>query len=158
MRTRNSGLIGCPIWPQLRLSFSIEGLKFYEADHFRDSPYMGAYNETSPSVLPAWWPAYTIDIAYIYDTQPYVVQAHCNNCRSESSSVESVDRNMRSKYRCSCVLQFTRFHTVSCVLHRSMSRVIPRIEFMFPLFIDLAPVTVLCVTWVLCFQIRLARS
>lgn len=36
---------------------------------------------------------------------------------------------MRSKYRCSCVLQFTRFHTVSCVLHRSMSRVIPRIEF-----------------------------
>ena len=46
---------------------------------------------------------------------------------------------MRSKYRCSCVLQFTRFHTVSCVLHRSMSRVIPRIEFVYMvLFYDLA--------------------
>jgi hypothetical protein len=33
-------------------------------------------------------------------------------------------RHMRSKRRCSCVLQFTRLHAVSCVLHRPTSQVI----------------------------------
>lgn len=33
-------------------------------------------------------------------------------------------RNMRSKCRCSCVLQFTRHHGVSSVLHRPQSQMI----------------------------------
>ena len=33
-------------------------------------------------------------------------------------------RNMRSKCRCSCVLQFTRHHRVSSVLHRPPSQMI----------------------------------
>ena len=33
-------------------------------------------------------------------------------------------RNMRSKCRCSCVLQFTFRHAVNCVLHRPPSQVI----------------------------------
>jgi hypothetical protein len=36
----------------------------------------------------------------------------------------TLDRHLRSKRRCSCVLQFTRLHAVSCVLHRPTSRVI----------------------------------
>lgn len=38
----------------------------------------------------------------------------------------SVDRNVRSKCRCSCVLQFTSWRAISCVLHRSTSQVIHR--------------------------------
>lgn len=38
----------------------------------------------------------------------------------------SVDRNVRSKCRCSCVLQFTSRRAISCVLHRPTSRVIHR--------------------------------
>ena len=40
----------------------------------------------------------------------------------------SMDCDMRSKCRCSCVLQFTRWRTVCCVLHRPMSQVIHRLE------------------------------
>lgn len=40
-------------------------------------------------------------------------------------------RNVRSKCRCSCVLQFTFRHAASCVLHRLPSRVIHRIELCF---------------------------
>lgn len=35
-------------------------------------------------------------------------------------------RNMRSKCRCSCVLQFTLDHAACCVLHRPTSQVIHR--------------------------------
>ena len=38
---------------------------------------------------------------------------------------------MRSKRRCSCVLQFTRLHAVSCVLHRPTSRVIHHTRLIF---------------------------
>ena len=38
-------------------------------------------------------------------------------------------RNVRSKCRCSCVLQFTLQHAVSCALHRPSSQVIHCIEF-----------------------------
>ena len=38
-------------------------------------------------------------------------------------------RNVRSKCRCSCVLQFTLRRAVSCVLHRPSSQVIHCIEF-----------------------------
>lgn len=38
---------------------------------------------------------------------------------------------MRSKRRCSCVLQFTRLHAVSCVLHRPTSRVIHHSRLIF---------------------------
>lgn len=41
------------------------------------------------------------------------------------------DRHMRSKRRCSCVLQFTRLHAVSCVLHRPTSRVIHHSRLIF---------------------------
>lgn len=41
---------------------------------------------------------------------------------------------MRSKCRCSCVLQFTRWRTVCCVLHRPMSQVIHRLEWYLFLF------------------------
>ena len=40
-------------------------------------------------------------------------------------------RHMRSKRRCSCVLQFTRLHAVSCVLHRPTSRVIHHSRLIF---------------------------
>lgn len=53
-----------------------------EADHFRDSPSMGALDGTSTCVRARENEPpriCTIDIAYIYDTQPYVVQAHYNN-------------------------------------------------------------------------------
>ena len=40
-------------------------------------------------------------------------------------------RNVRSKCRCSCVLQFTLRRAVSCVLHRPSSQVIHCIEFCF---------------------------
>lgn len=40
-------------------------------------------------------------------------------------------RHMRSKRRCSCVLQFTRLHAVSCVLHRPTSRVIHHTRLIF---------------------------
>lgn len=45
----------------------------------------------------------------------------------------TLDRHLRSKRRCSCVLQFTRLHAVSCVLHRPTSRVIhhSRLIFLF---------------------------
>lgn len=42
---------------------------------------------------------------------------------------------MRSNCRCSCVLQFTRLHAVSCVLHRPTSRVIHHSRFLFRLFV-----------------------
>jgi hypothetical protein len=40
-------------------------------------------------------------------------------------------RHMRSKRRCSCVLQFTRLRAVSCVLHRPTSRVIHHTRLIF---------------------------
>lgn len=40
--------------------------------------------------------------------------------------MESQGRNVRSKCRCSCVLQFTRRRAVCCVFHRPTSRVIRR--------------------------------
>lgn len=40
-------------------------------------------------------------------------------------------RHLRSKRRCSCVLQFTRLHAVSCVLHRPTSRVIHHSRLIF---------------------------
>lgn len=40
--------------------------------------------------------------------------------------IVSVDRNVRSKCRCSCVLQFTIWRAISCVLHRPTSQVIHR--------------------------------
>lgn len=39
---------------------------------------------------------------------------------------KSKDRNVRSKRRCSCVLQFTCRRAICCVLHRPTSRVIHR--------------------------------
>lgn len=48
----------------------------------------------------------------------------------------TLGRHLRSKRRCSCVLQFTRLHAVSCVLHRPTSRVIHHSRFKF-LFIFL---------------------
>ena len=42
-------------------------------------------------------------------------------------------RHMRSKRRCSCVLQFTRLHAVSCVLHRPTSQVIHHSRLIFRL-------------------------
>ena len=39
-------------------------------------------------------------------------------------SGQATVRNVRSKCRCSCVLQFTFRHAVSCVLHRPSSQVI----------------------------------
>jgi hypothetical protein len=52
---------------------------------------------------------------------------------------------MRSKRRCSCVLQFTRLHAVSCVLHRPTSRVIhhSRLSFYFILFFYIFNIQVL---------------
>ena len=47
-------------------------------------------------------------------------------------------RNMRSKCRCSCVLQFTRHHGVSSVLHRPPSQMIHCIVLCFG-FSDLRP-------------------
>ena len=47
------------------------------------------------------------------------------------------DRHMRSKRRCSCVLQFTLLHAVSCVLHRPTSRVIHHSRLIFNFFIFL---------------------
>ena len=49
-------------------------------------------------------------------------------------------RNMRSKCRCSCVLQFTRHHGVSSVLHRPPSQMIHCIVLCFQ-FSDLRPKT-----------------
>ena len=43
-------------------------------------------------------------------------------------------RNVRSKCRCSCVLQFTFRRAVSCVLHRPPSQVIHCIVLYFVLF------------------------
>ena len=43
-------------------------------------------------------------------------------------------RHMRSKRRCSCVLQFTRLHAVSCVLHRPTSQVIHHSRLIFSSF------------------------
>ena len=43
-------------------------------------------------------------------------------------------RNMRSKCRCSCVLQFTFRHAVNCVLHRPPSQVIHCIVLYFSHF------------------------
>jgi hypothetical protein len=43
------------------------------------------------------------------------------------SETISMDRNMRSKCQCSCVLQFTCQHAVCCVLHRPTNQVIPRL-------------------------------
>ena len=43
-------------------------------------------------------------------------------------------RNVRSKCRCSCVLQFTFRHAVSCVLHRPPSQVIHCIVLSFSSF------------------------
>lgn len=43
----------------------------------------------------------------------------------------TLGRHLRSKRRCSCVLQFTRLHAVSCVLHRPTSRVIHHSRFLF---------------------------
>lgn len=40
--------------------------------------------------------------------------------------IESQGRNVRSKCRCSCVLQFTRKRAFSCVFHRPTSQVIHR--------------------------------
>lgn len=45
-------------------------------------------------------------------------------------------RHVRSNCRCSCVLQFTRLHAVSCVLHRPTSRVIHHSRFLFRLFVS----------------------
>lgn len=49
------------------------------------------------------------------DPQPGVVR-----------DLKSKDRNVRSKRRCSCVLQFTCRRAICCVLHRPTSRVIHR--------------------------------
>lgn len=46
--------------------------------------------------------------------------------RKWSRNETSEDRNVRSKCRCSCVLQFTCRRAISCVLHRSTSQVIRR--------------------------------
>ena len=51
-------------------------------------------------------------------------------------------RNMRSKCRCSCVLQFTRHHGVSSVLHRPPSQMIHCIVLCSG-FLDLRPEIVL---------------
>ena len=47
---------------------------------------------------------------------------------------QATDRNMRSKCRCSCVLQFTLRHAAICVLHRPPSQVIHCIVFFFSFF------------------------
>lgn len=47
-------------------------------------------------------------------------------------------RHVRSKCQCSCVLQFTLLHAVSCVLHRPVSRVIHHSRFLFVFFICIA--------------------
>jgi hypothetical protein len=49
----------------------------------------------------------------------------------------TLDRHLRSKRRCSCVLQFTRLHAVSCVLHRPTSRVIHHSRLFFYNFLFL---------------------
>lgn len=43
----------------------------------------------------------------------------------------TLGRHLRSKRRCSCVLQFTRLRAVSCVLHRPTSRVIHHSRLIF---------------------------
>ena len=48
-------------------------------------------------------------------------------------------RNVRSKCRCSSVLQFTLRRAVSCVLHRSSSQVIHCIELCLEEFLGTAP-------------------
>ena len=63
----------------------------------------------------------------------------CSLC-SYTKYNNSIDCNMRSKCRCSCVLQFTRWRTVCCVLHRPMSQVILRLEcLLFFIFIYTCP-------------------
>ena len=54
---------------------------------------------------------------------------------------------MRSKRRCSCVLQFTRLHAVSCVLHRPTSRVIhhSRLIFSSVLFVYIMFTKLVCI-------------
>lgn len=47
----------------------------------------------------------------------------------------TLGRHLRSKRRCSCVLQFTRLRAVSCVLHRPTSRVIHHSRYSFYFFI-----------------------
>jgi hypothetical protein len=49
----------------------------------------------------------------------------------------TLDRHLRSKCRCSCVLQFTRLHAVSCGLHRPTSRVIHHSRLIFTFFLFL---------------------
>ena len=49
-------------------------------------------------------------------------------------SRRATDRNMRSKCRCSCVLQFTFRRAVRCVLHRPPSQVIHCIVLSLSLF------------------------
>lgn len=48
---------------------------------------------------------------------------------------ESMDRNVRSKCRCSCILQFTCRRAICCVLHRPTSQVIHRSGLFFLSFL-----------------------
>jgi len=59
----------------------------------------------------------------------------------------TLGRHLRSKRRCSCVLQFTRLRAVSCVLHRPTSRVIHHSRLMFFIFLSCYVTTFTIFAW-----------
>ena len=80
----------------------------FVADHFRDSPGMGAPDGTSTCV--EHLRATTIDIAYIYDTQPYVVQAQHNN--HPKTTISTLKRGPQYAFKIS-MFMCPAVHTIS---------------------------------------------
>jgi hypothetical protein len=75
-------------------------------------------------------PSWPTDVARLASCATIVNYWHlCATTDPQSGVVQDVnpkDRNVRSKRRCSCVLQFTRRRAFCCVLHRPTSLVIHR--------------------------------